>query len=179
MALSNDFKAGIESGVYRLGELIEPKTFRKLAIDESGKVLSEMYTVSGRKIKLLDLREVMLKEHVARGLVRAIDVDARKMSDDKIRQLLSELDIPAPSSSSGLSLQEYLNEKITERCLMIWIDHASVLSHGHLLGTVKTIYSKRFFYTTHEILIRTGNKLNETKLSKLCGNQMFIHHMQD
>ena len=43
---------------------------------------------------------------------------------------------------------------------MLWIDHASVLSHGHLLGLVKCMYSKRFFYTSQEIFERTGEHID-------------------
>ena len=43
---------------------------------------------------------------------------------------------------------------------MLWIDHASVLQHGHLLGLVKTIYSKRIFYTNEEMFERTGERID-------------------
>ena len=45
--------------------------------------------------------------------------------------------------------------------LMVWADHASVLNNGHLLITVKTIYSKDAFFTTKEMLEK-GKTVNTT-----------------
>ena len=42
--------------------------------------------------------------------------------------------------------------------LMVWADHASVMNNGHLLLTVKTIYSPELFFTDEEML-QKGEKV--------------------
>ena len=90
---------GVENGTYRLGELIEPKTFHKLEIDENGSVSSQEYTVCGRKIRLREIREAVLKKHIERGIVRAIDTDTSTLNRDETLQLIDKLDIPRPQVS--------------------------------------------------------------------------------
>ena len=40
--------------------------------------------------------------------------------------------------------------------MILWADHASILSAGFLLLTVKVVYDKDIFYTDEELLKTTG-----------------------
>ena len=59
---------GVESGRYVLGDLIEPKTFRKYKLSSDGSIVSEEYTVHGRKIPLKKIRETLFSDHLKEGL---------------------------------------------------------------------------------------------------------------
>ena len=43
---------------------------------------------------------------------------------------------------------------------MTWIDHSSILGHGHLLGTVKPIYDERFYLTAAEYQAKNGRSID-------------------
>ena len=50
------FQSKIESGEYILGEMIVPQTYKKVVLTEDGTIKTELFTVSGRKIPLSDIR---------------------------------------------------------------------------------------------------------------------------
>ena len=116
----------VKNGKYQLGDLIEPKTYKKYALDANGKITELSYTVAGRKIPLNVIRENLYKEHVKLGIIRPT--------------------------------------KIINRNLIVWADHASVLSYGFLLITIKVIYSKTLFYTDLEMKELTGKTHDVQKL---------------
>lgn len=68
--LHEDMLCGIETGVYQLGEVIEPKTYRKHLMDSSGQIITREFAVSGRKIPLSHLRKKILEKHIKLGIVR-------------------------------------------------------------------------------------------------------------
>ena len=57
----------VEEGAYLLGELIEPKTFRRFVIGQDGEITTEIFEVEGRKISLVDVRERIFQEHKRLG----------------------------------------------------------------------------------------------------------------
>lgn len=61
----------IESGEYVLGEMIVPQTYKKVVLAEDGTIRTELFTVSGQKIPLSEIRERVLKEHEDLGLLHA------------------------------------------------------------------------------------------------------------
>ena len=61
----------IESGEYVLGEMTVPQTYKKVVLAEDGTIRTELFTVSGQKIPLSEIRERMLKEHENLGLLCA------------------------------------------------------------------------------------------------------------
>ena len=50
----------------------------------------------------------------------------------------------------------FIRYKTIHRYLILWADHASILSAGFLLLTVKVVYDKDIFYTDEELLKTTG-----------------------
>ena len=69
-ALRETLRTKIMNGEYRLGEIITPRCYRKLMLHPDGTLKEEYFTVSGRKIPLLEIRKLLLEEHEKEGLVR-------------------------------------------------------------------------------------------------------------
>ena len=55
-----------------------------------------------------------------------------------------------------LGILRKTENKTIHRYLILWADHASILSAGFLLLTVKVVYDKDIFYTDEELLKTTG-----------------------
>ena len=55
---------------YRFGEIIVPKSYKKLSLHSDGTLKEEYFTVSGREICLLEIRKNLLEQHEKEGLVR-------------------------------------------------------------------------------------------------------------
>ena len=53
-----------------MGEIVAPKSYQKLTLDSNGTLKKECFTVSGRKIPLVEIRKNLLAEHEGMGLVR-------------------------------------------------------------------------------------------------------------
>ena len=66
-ALRETLRTKITNGEYRLGEIITPRRYRKLVLHPDGTLKEEYFTVSGRKIPLLEIRKLLLEEHEKGG----------------------------------------------------------------------------------------------------------------
>ena len=78
------FQSKIESGEYILGEMIVPQTYKKVVLTEDGTIKTELFTVSGRKIPLSDIRGRTPKQHEKIGLMRVrTDEDYAAMTKNK------------------------------------------------------------------------------------------------
>ena len=69
-ALRKTLRAKIRTGEYRLGEIIAPKRYKKLMLKPDGALKTGYFTVSGRKIPLLEILKALLEEHEKEDLVR-------------------------------------------------------------------------------------------------------------
>ncbi|XP_078384061.1 uncharacterized protein LOC144666512 [Oculina patagonica] len=141
----------IESGEYILGEMIVPQTFKKVTLTKEGKIKTETFTVTGRKIPLLDIRKNMLKEHEAMGLMRIrSDSDYDLMTEDEISSRLKQLGEDEKEESAS-NRKEKLKEIERKRHLMVWSDNATLLNHGHILLTVNAVYDEALYFTNEEM----------------------------
>ena len=61
---------GVKSGKYLLGELIEPKKFTKMILDQSNNIIEEEYVIYGRKIPLNTIRRNVYHKHMKLGIMR-------------------------------------------------------------------------------------------------------------
>ena len=141
---------GLKDGTYDAGDLINPKQFTKLCRDESGNLVHQTFEVSGRKICLDRILKKLLERHKKQGLVRYVSIDLQKLSTEDMLSLLSHLEIPHNALDDEEDLRICLRRNLTQRHLILWVDHASVLNGGHLLITIKIIYDKRFYLTSEE-----------------------------
>ena len=133
----------IESGEYILGEMIVPQTFKKVTLTKEGTIKTETFTVSGRKIPLLEKN--MLKEHASMGLMRIqSDSDYDLMTEGEISSRLKQLGEDKGEESAS-KRKENLKEIERKRHLMVWGDNSTLLNHGHLLLTVNAVYDEALY----------------------------------
>ena len=59
-------------------------------------------------------------------------------------------------NTSNFKLIRPSEENTIHRHLLVWADHASVLNTGHLLFTIRVIFTPKVFYTDSEMLASTG-----------------------
>ena len=72
--------------------MIVPQTFKKVLLTKEGTLKTETFTVSGRKIPLLEIRTRMLKEQESLGLLRIHTDDCyTAMTDAEVRSRLNHL----------------------------------------------------------------------------------------
>ena len=69
--LKKDMDENVKSGKYLLGELIEPKEYKKFILNTDGKINEVTYTISGRKIPLVDIRRKLYNDHLKLGILRS------------------------------------------------------------------------------------------------------------
>ena len=154
-AIRDTLRKKIENGEYCLGEIIAPKSYQKLTLDSNGTLKKECFTVSGRKIPLVEIRKNLLDEHEKLGLVRDhSEAHYEAMTYEELEIRLKEIGEFKERPDSGMTREELVTSlKHWERTrhLMIWSDHSSVMNHGHILLTVNTIYDPAFYYTSQEL----------------------------
>ena len=133
----------IESGEYVLEELIVPQTHKKVILTKDDTIKTELFTVSGRKIPLSDIRERTLKEHENSGLMHTrTDDNYASMTQEEVCNMLAQLGESKNCAFETASLNEKKHLKRIERTrhLMVWADNSTLLNHGYLLLTVSVLY---------------------------------------
>ena len=149
--LKKDLADAMKDGTYDAGELINPRKFKSWRRDPtSGALLHEEFEVYGRKIHLQSMLNKLLTTHIKRGIVRYPSLNFHTISMAEIISLMKFLNIPQDGDGGLEHMREKLKDHVTQRHIATWIDHASILSSGHLLLTVKFLYDKRFFLTSNE-----------------------------
>lgn len=135
-----------------MGDLIVPRKYRVIRVDKVNCIpIVEETEVAGRKISLRKIRKDLLQKSLSAGVVRYAQLNSTHMKKEGIMKLLGDLDINFDSSKDEDDLRKLLIKSVTQRHILFWIDHASVLSQGHLLMTAKILYDKRFFLTDDEV----------------------------
>lgn len=91
-AIRETLRQKLETGEYRLGEVVTPKTYKKLTLNPDGTLKEEYFTVSGRKIPLLEIRKNILHQQEKDGLVRNhSDAHYETMTYEDIKARLQEI----------------------------------------------------------------------------------------
>ena len=139
----------------RLGEIVAPNSYQKLTLDSNGTLKKECFTVSGRKIPLLEIRKNLLAEHEEMGLVRDhSEAHYEVMTYEELEIRLKEIGEFKEQPDGGTTREELvISLKHWERTrhLMIWSDPSSVMNHGHILLTVNSVYDPAFYCTSKEL----------------------------
>lgn len=144
----------IESGEYILGEMIVPQTYKKVVLDKDGTIKTELFTVSGRKIPLSDIRDRTLKQHEKLGLMHArTDEDYAAMTKEQVKKRIAQLNerTNCPETATLDDLKNYLKRVERTRHLMVWADNSTLLNHGYLLLTVNAVYDEALYFTNKEM----------------------------
>lgn len=162
-ALRAEIKEKINNGTYLLGEQIVPKEFTKFVLKADGSIVRVEFSLSGRKIPLLEVRERLMKEHESQGIVRDHgDLKYELMNQQQVRKRLSDIGELSKEDDSKLlaELTDKLRRFERTRHIMLWHDHSSILNHGHLLMTANVIYDSAVFYTSKEMEDKIGYKMD-------------------
>ena len=109
----------VESGEYVLGQMIVPQTFKKVMLRKEGHLKRETFTVSGRKIPLLEIRKRMLKEHESLGIMRIWKDDFYdSMTEDELSSRLVQLGEQSGEETPS-EMRDRLKGMERERHLMV------------------------------------------------------------
>ena len=149
--LKSKLNEKILSGEYNIGQLIVPQVFQKTSIKDNT-VVTEEFTVEGRKILLHDIRKKMLHDH--QNYMR-LHTDEEIESFDLItltEMLKKKKDFSVEKSISltKLDLQNLLKKYERTRYLMFWHDGSCISNHGHIMMMVSCMYDDGAFVTDQE-----------------------------
>ena len=151
-AIRETLKSKISNGEYQLGGIITPRQYKKFMLHPDGTLKEEYFTVSGRKIPLLEIRKILLEEHVKEGLVRDhSEGHYNAMATEEIKRRLRELGELKAADTTREELLALLKSHERTRHIMIWSDHSSIMNHGHILLTANAIYDLAFYFTSAEL----------------------------
>ncbi|KAL5510055.1 hypothetical protein EMCRGX_G005525 [Ephydatia muelleri] len=143
----------VESGKLLVGEkVVETKyTTYKVDATDTSKVVEASSCVFAHKIRLLDIRQKLLKKHEDLGLIRnKPDEYYDTLPTTELKLMLEALG----ENTEGMldtELSMHLKTISRQRYLKVWHDHSSISGHGHLLVTVSCIYDPAFYYSPLEV----------------------------
>lgn len=146
----------VENGEIMLGEEIPISTYTKYKVNKRTRKIDEVEVpIFARHIKLLDIRERILRKHKELGIVRAYD-DSHydNMTTEEVQEKLAELRV---SDCDEMTLLKQVHRT---RHFLLWHDHSEVAGHGYLLVLVTPIFDKAFYFTDEEMRARKGVTLN-------------------
>ena len=141
-AIRETLRKKIANREYHLGEIIAPKTYQKLTLDSNGTLKKQCFTVSGRKIPLLEIRKTLLAKHKELGLVRDhSEAHYEAMTNEELETRLKEIgeykeqpdgETTLPTMSSGCSMVTIHHKKL--RVGNSWVETLAAvvaLCHQH------------------------------------------------
>ena len=135
--------------------MIVPRRYKTFLLDKKTGVLREgTFTVSGRKIPLLEIRERELTRLEDAGVVRGYsDTHYLNMTREQIKNRFLDIHDEALANSDLTDnvLRLKLMETERTRYLKQWADNSTILNHGHFLMMVSSIYDEAFFFTSKEL----------------------------
>ena len=149
----SELKKQVESCKLLVGEkVVETKyTTYKVDATDTSKVLEASSYVFAHKIRLLDIRQKLLKKHEDLGLIRnKPDEYYDTLPTTELKLMLEALG----ENTEGMldtELSMHLKTISRQRYLKVWHDHSSISGHGHLLVTVSCIYDPAFYYSPLEV----------------------------
>ena len=109
--------------------MIVPQTYKKVVLAKDGTIKTELFSVSGRKIPLSEIRERMLKEHEDLGLFHArTDEYHAAMTQDQVFNRLEQLgeNTNYSDTSNFNDAKEYLKPIERTRHIMLWADNSTL-----------------------------------------------------
>ena len=142
----------IRNKEYLLGELIVPRKYKKMVLAEDGKSLKEeCFTVSGRKISLIEIRRRLMEKHEKLGIVRkTTDEEYDKMTESDLSLKLQKLNEYTEGEIDQQMRQRLMSIERT-RHLSLWHDHSKVTNRGHKVFMVNALYDEALYYTDKEM----------------------------
>ena len=146
--LKSKLNEKILKGEYNIGLLIVPQIFKKTSIKDNS-VITEEFTLQGRKIALYDIRQKMFGEQRSYMRLHTDDEIASFDEKDLLNLLKARKDFSLEHSKS-LTREELANQlkkyELT-RYLLFWHDGSSVSNHSHIMMMVSCMYDDGAFVT--------------------------------
>ena len=143
-------KQKIALGTYKVGNLIVPQVFEKVAIRD-GRIAYEKVTIVGRKIPLVEIRKELLEKNNKYMRLRTND-EFEQLSKDNL--IISLKQINEFTCTDQCLNSEALIEKLKKfertRHLMMWHDCATVGGHSYLLMMIACMYDPACYLTDTE-----------------------------
>ena len=127
-----------------------------MILDSHGNLKEHAFTVTGRKIPLLEIRKRELERLERLGVVRGYTDDHyNNLTEDEIRKRLEDVDEHEKSKSENVvEMLDMLKSIERRRHLIWWGYNSTILNHGHLIMMVSSVYDIAFYYTDAEMLER-------------------------
>ena len=148
----------IHSGEIEIGENIVEREYKKLVSNELGDLVTETFTVHGRKHPLSKVRVKLFKKHC----------NFMRLNSNAYFENLEEAELNRRLDSLGeLYLHETIQDKKEKlkqyersRHFIVWHDASVIANHGHILFNVHVMYDPAVFYTPEEYKELTGYDVN-------------------
>ena len=100
--------------------MIVPQTFKKVSLTKEGHLKTETFTMSGRKIPLLEIRKRMLKEHESLEIMRIWRDDFYdSMTEDELSSRVVQLGEESGEGTPS-EMRDRLKGMERKRHLMVW-----------------------------------------------------------
>ena len=155
------------SGELVLGEPCSPYTLTRYTAKEGKTIAKELVTLCGKRFPLATLRE--------KCCTRISCVFLMTMQSHSLQE-----------SNSYSSTQVYhtvpdMAKAQRRQCLVLWHDHATILSTGFLMITVHTLYDPAVFLTNSEyqqctqIAVDIQTEVEKPEIYMHVGSGIFIH----
>ena len=155
----------ILKGEYNIGQLIVPQILKKPSIRDNS-VVTEEFTLQGRKIALYNIRQKMFDDQ--KSYMRLHTDDEIASFDEKdLLNLLKERKDFSLENDKSLTKEELANQlKKYKRTkyLMFWHDGSSVSNHSPIMMMVSCTYDKGAFVTNAEHYAKHGFLRNEKSI---------------
>ena len=150
----------IEAGKYSLGEVIVPQKFKKCLVTEKGEIKWEEFSVGGRKVPFLELREKIYHRNKLFYRYTSEEEIVRQSRYD-LEGYLSSIDENIDMKDLDINtLKDKVIEFASKRKMALWHDGATLCNHSHILFTVNEIYDRAVHITDEEAKIKLGKQVN-------------------
>lgn len=155
-------KEKIRNGEINIGQLIVPKKYEKLILDDKNEIKKIEFFVEGRKMPLNEIREQTLQKHKRYSRSHS-DEHYSNMTRIAVSGRLEEL--YEFDDTEGLPvMREKLKEMERTRHLAIWHDHSSVANHGYLMFLACVLYDPAIHLTDKEHEEKYGEAIEVQKI---------------
>ena len=141
-------KEKIEKGICKVGDLLVPQEFKKIAINQ-GKIATENVCISGRKIPLKEIRNELLDRN-RRYMHPTTDEELNKLTEMDLVKYLKDINYYNITNYDAETLKQKIKTFQRTRYLMMWLDYSTIGGHSYLLMMIACMYDPACYFTDIE-----------------------------